>query len=329
MQTLAERFDLIRRIITKRIRLVRINRNLLVYLVFLILSIVFWFLQTLKETTSINQQYKIELVNIPRRFIITSDIPDEVNVTLQGRGYSLLEYMSQNNSHTIQINFPELAKSNSHFVIDQNLLRRLVTRNLPGSVKFASSSPSNIEVFYSLGESKRVPVVFGGHITTETQHNLCGIKILPDSVDIVAPKSVLDSINFVPTASNTYKNLQDTLHLRQALRTPKGVRITPDSVEVEVCVDLFTEKTLSVPIYCENIPSNKILRTFPLKANISFQVSTTKYNSIRPEQFVVAVDFTSIKPGDKTCHLNLKLQPEGISHVRIQPENVDYIVENE
>ena len=112
-----------------------------------------------------------------------------------------------------------------------------------------------------------------------------------------------------------------------ALDTAHGIKVIPDSIDLQIFVDLFTEKTVSVPIYCENIPSNKVLRTFPLKANITFRVSANQFNNANEDNFVVVVDYNQIKEDSKNCKLILRSQPAGVSNIRISPETVEFIIE--
>ena len=91
--------------------------------------------------------------------------------------------------------------------------------------------------------------------------------------------------------------------------------------------DIFSDKTLQVPIYAENIPDNKILRTFPQTASVTFRVVAGLFNKITPRDFLLVVDYNSIKEGDTSCKLILRSQPPGVSYVRIVPQEVEYIIE--
>ncbi|MBQ9363796.1 MAG: hypothetical protein IJT97_10340 [Bacteroidaceae bacterium] len=315
------------RVLARRLRLVRINRNFLVFLIFLAVAIIFWFMQALKEDTSTQFTYNIHITNVPKEVIFTSEVPKTVTVSVTGRGWNILQYLSKNESKEIYADFNEIEKSRSKITLDSNLWRRLLLHRLGNNIKFVASTPSTQDVYYSNGKTKRVPVVFDGNITAELQHLICGIHLNPDSIDIIAPTYLLDSINEVHTKSLDYKGLADTLVTTVPLYAGTGIKVIPDSVKVEICVDLFTEKSLEVPIYCENIPSNKLMRTFPSKAKVTFHVSASLFNDISEKDFIVVVDFEDTKTGNNLCPLLLRTKPEGISHVRIIPEKIEYIIE--
>ena len=311
----------------RRLRLVKINRNLLVYLIFLFISIGFWCLQTLKEDSLQTINLTLNITGTPKNIIFTSDIPEAIKVNAKGRGFDFLEFMSQPEKAVIDIPFDNLQRKNGRGTYDAIALRRLIQKQLGNSIAVQSCSPASLDFYYCAGHKKRVPVFFGGKARVGLQHVLCDIKVKPDSIDIYAPKHLCDSIDMVYTDKPFYKDLEDTVTHRLPLQSIQGVKMVPDKVDVQICVDLFTEKTVSVPIYCENIPQNKILRTFPIKANVSFHVSATMFNAISEKDFLIVVDYRSLNKGEEKCQLILRGQPSGVSHVQLSPEYVEYVIE--
>lgn len=314
-------------ILIRRLRLVKVQRNILVFLVFLLISIVFWFMQALKENTTAQFTYQLNIINVPKEIIFTSEVPKSVVVTVNGRGWAILQYWSRNDRKELTVDFKDIDKINSKMTLDNNLWKRLTQREYGNNLKFVTALPSELDIYYSNGITKRVPIIFDGKITTESQHLICGMNISPDSADVVAPVYLLDSINEVRTVFQSIQNLSDTLDTKIPLKTLTGIKVIPDSVRLRVLVDLFTEKTLEVPIYCENIPANKVLRTFPAKAKVTFHVSATLFNKISPQDFVVVVDYNELDGEKKKCNLIVRSQPEHVTHLRVNPEQIEYVIE--
>ena len=316
------------KLILRRLRLVKINRDFLVFLIFLAVSVIFWFMQSIQETTEVSLPYKLKVEDLPKDVVFTSNLPSEVNVIYTSRGWNAFYYKFMlNDTYEMSIPFKEVNQKSGKIVIDANALRRAVLKEkLPG-MTFKSTSPGKIETYYSNGQHKRVPVIFNGRISTTTGRYLCGTILHPDSVDIYAPNHVYGSINSVKTENFTFNELEDTLHTRLALLVPRGAKAIPDSIDAEICVDIFTDKTLQVPIYSENVPRDKIMRTFPLKATVTFLVSATLYESINPSDFLLVVDYKEATEGNKRCKLYIRQQPDHIRHLRISPESVEYVIE--
>ena len=313
----------------KGLRMFKINREFLVFLVFLLVSIVFWFLQTFKETTTAEITYRLQITGIPKNVIVTSDVPQQISATVSGRGYAILEYITKTEQREIKVDFSSLAKSDGMMTIDNATWKKIVAPLIGRNLKLVSVNPSMLEIYYSTGDHKYVPVAFTGRVGVDAQHVLCGINVEPQYVDIYAPDNQFDTITAIATEALKLTDLKDTTKVRLALIPPTGVKCIPDSVDAVVCVDLYTTKTLKLPIFCENIPQDKILRTFPMTATVTFRVSASLYSSITEDDFALVVDYHSIKPNSDKCQLILRQTPDGIANVRISPQQVDYVIEQE
>lgn len=313
----------------RSLRKLKINREFMVFIVFLLVSIVFWFVQTFKESTTAKINYKLEITDIPSNIILTSDVPKRVEVTVSGRGFSIIDYLTKSDSRIVEVDYSQFEKSDGMLVLNNNAWKKIVTSTLGNSLTCTSISPSMLEIYYSTGEHKYVPVVFGGKAKVDGQHVLCGIELEPQHVDIYAPDNQFDTISAIYTEDARYTGLKDTTVVRLALVPPKGVKCRPDSITAKLCVDLYTTKTIKVPIFCENIPEDKVIRTFPLTTNVSFRVSSSLYNHITASDFSIVVDYNTIQPNDKKCDLIVRTVPMGISDVTLSPQQVDYIIEQE
>ncbi len=318
------------RVIIRRLRLVKINRNLLVFLVFLLISIIFWFMQTIKETTEVSLVYKLNVVNMPKNAIFTTKLPEEVSIVYSSKGWNAFYYkFMKNNDQALTINFKDIDNSDGKVIIDAAHLRRAAIKQTPEGMSFKSTVPNKMEAYYSNGQHKRVPVVFNGHVTTSPGRYLCGIKLSPDSVDLYAPELTFNSITSIKTENVHYNNVEDTINTELSLVVPKGAKVLPEKTQAEICVDIFTDKTIEVPIYSENVPRNTVLRTFPLRAKVTVLVSSALYNEITANDFLVVVDFNDTKKGQRRCKLYVRQQPYSIRHLRMSPESVEYVIEQE
>ena len=83
-----------------------------------------------------------------------------------------------------------------------------------------------------------------------------------------------------------------------------------------------------MPVRPVNFPASKQLRTFPATVKVTFQVGMGLYRKITSENFVLVVNYEDLLKNKSTyCHLSLKTIPEGVSHVRISPQDVEYVIE--
>ena len=316
------------KVLFRRLRLIKIDRNLPVFLIFLGLSAIFWFLQTIQENTEVTLSYRLIIEDMPNDVVFTSDMPSEINVSYSSKGWNAFYYkFMRNDNPEIVVNFKEVNQKSGKVIIDANTLRRAVMRKKPQGMTFKTTSPNKIEAYYSNGQHKRVPVIFNGRVSTTAGRYQCGTILMPDSVDIYAPKHIYGSVNHVKTENVTYTDLEDTLQTRLALLVPRGAKAIPDSVDTRICVDIFTDKTLQATVYSENVPHNKLIRTFPLKVNVTFLVSATLYDEINASDFLLAIDYKELSSDSKRCRIHVRQKPGNIRNLRISPETVEYIIE--
>ncbi len=312
---------------TKRLRLIKVNRELLVFLVFFCIAVIFWFLQALQENASMKIEYQLKIHNIPDKIIITSEIPKEVTATIGGRGYDILDYITNNNDRTIDVDFSELIRTDITLSIDNNLWRRLLIKEIGSTLRQVTTTPPTLLLSYSNGQKKRVPVIYAGMCSTGEQYSLRHTTITPDSVDVYAPINMYDTITSIHTEKRVYQDLERSFTTQIPLAPAEGVKVIPETVNVHFHIELFTEKTVKVPIYCENTPSNKIVRTFPTHTSVTFRVSATNFNNITADDFLVTTDYNQLNASTKSCQLQISSQPAEVSHIRMSPSAVEYVIE--
>ena len=77
-----------------------------------------------------------------------------------------------------------------------------------------------------------------------------------------------------------------------------------------------------------NFPSDRVLRTFPSKVHVTFQVGLSLFKSVTADDFEVVVDYNDLNEenGEK-CQLKLVRVPLNVHHVRLSPQEIDYIIE--
>ena len=306
------------------------NREFLVFLFFLVVSGTFWLLMALNETYEKEIELPIQLVDIPKNVVLTSDTTTNVRVTVRDKGFSLLAYIYGNKIRTIRVKFGNYAKKTGEGTIVSTELQKMIYQQLFNSSHIVSMKPDKYEFFYNYGLNKRVPVKLVGKIVPGQSYYISKIFFLPDSVEIFASSEMLDSIKFVNTSFLNITNLTDTLERQIALNKIKGVKYVPEDVKISICPDILMEEKFEVPIEAINMPEGKILRTFPSRITVTFTVGASLFRSIRPELFKVVADYAEVmaNPSEK-CSIYLRSVPHGVRNARISVNQVDYLIEEQ
>lgn len=303
-------------------------REFLIFLFFVAISFGFWMLQTLDGNFETEFTIPLRLKDVPKDVVITSDLQDEVRVKVEDRGTVLLNYMLGRSFLPISINFSDYENSSSRVVLPYEDLRKRVSSQLNSTTKLLSVYPDSIGFVYSQGKFKKVPVSVSGKITPGIQYYISDIKLSPDSVIVYAPAEVLKTVQTAYTMPLDCEDLTENTSLRTSLKKIDGAKYDPSFCDVSVSVDMYSEKTVEVPVVGIGFPVNKTLRTFPSKVKVTFKIGLSGYSSVNADDFFIGVKYSDLlKTSKDNIDLVVTTTNPNVSNIRIVPSSVDYLIE--
>ncbi len=304
------------------------NRQFLVFLFFLALSTSFWLFQTLNETYEENFALSVELRNVPRDVVITTELPKSLQVVLRDKGTTLLNYKYGDKLPAVILDYNIYANSSGHVRILSSEILRQLRPKLASGTTVVSLRPDTLEFYYNNGKYKRVPVRLQGQIIPAAGYTIAAQHIRPDSVLVYASNEQLDTIDAAYIQPVYLRDVSASFSERMAFVSVRGAKFVPAEVDFDLRVDRLVEKRFSVPIIGKNFPEGEQLRTFPSQVEVIFQVSMALYRRIHPDDFTVVVDYAQLPADSNKCRLRVEEIPAGVSHVRLASEEVEYVIEN-
>lgn len=304
------------------------NKQFLIFQFFLALSSVFWIFQTLNETYEEDFQVPLELRNVPSNVVITTDLPENLHILLRDKGSQLLAYRYTRQFKPVVVDYNTYSNPSGHVSILGNELQRQIAAQLLPGTQMLGLKPDTLDFYYNFGQFKRVPIRPLGEVRAGRLYSLAKTVYSEDSVTVYASREQLDTITAAYLQPFNLRNLTDTTHVKSNFVKVKGAKFVPAQIGVTFCIDRLVEKTIQVPVQQVNFPASKQLRTFPATVKVTFQVGMGLYRKITSENFVLVVNYEDLLKNKSTyCHLSLKTIPEGVSHVRISPQDVEYVIE--
>lgn len=304
------------------------SREFFVFLCFFFIAAGFWLLQTLNNDYETEFSIPVRLRNVPENVVITSEPVSEVRVRVRDKGTVLLNYMLGKNFYPVILDFKNYINMGNHVQVQTSQVQKWITGQLNASTALLSMKPDTLEYYYSTGVSKMIPVKLCGNVSAGEQYYLPDTLFTPDSVRVYAPSDALDTMKVAYTLPLNLDNITDTLEREVILSAPKGAKYIPASVKLTLPVDMYTEKTVEVPLRGVNFPADKVLRAFPSKIKISFQVGMGRFRQITADDFHLVVSYEElVRLGSEKYTVKLRTLPEGVSHVRFNPEQVDFLIE--
>ena len=306
------------------------SREALIFTFFLIISAGFWLMLTLNDSYEMEVSFPLALENVDEGAVITSDLPSSVQVTLRDKGTALMGYVLRLHQSPLNVDFKahDNGAEYAHVTISHSEVQKMLTPLLQTSSRIVAIRPDTIDYYFSRGSMKRVPVAFRGSVQVEPPNYLVAVRCEPDTVTVWGEKLFLDSLTVVPTAVTNFTSLTKTATRSVALTPIRGIKFEPAEVKVTADVDVYVEKKVLVPIVGTNFPGDLTLRTFPAKATVSFRVGFKDANRYDSLNFVITATYEElIQSPDSLLHLKLRSVPEGISQVTIEPESVQFLIE--
>jgi YbbR domain-containing protein len=265
---------------------------------------------------------------VPENVVLTSELPSEMKVSVKDRGTVLVNYLWGQTFYPLTIDFSEYSDKGNQVRIPAMSLGKKISAQLNQSTKLLAVKPDTLEFIYTKGAAKTVPVKICGTIKPQRQYYVSDTVFSPDSVKVYAPKAILDTISAAYTQAVSFEEVGDTMRKRISIAPVKGARFIPNYTDLTLRVDVYAEKTVDVPVVGINFPQDKVLRTFPTNVKVTFQIGLSRFLEVDANDFMVAVDYNELQnEQDDKCKLVLKQFPKGVNHVRMNPKEMDYIIE--
>jgi len=198
-----------------------------VKLLFLFISLFLWFVIKLSQTGYRSpSHFDIDYFDLPVDRILLKEGPQNIQIDLQGSGFSLLRYKWFNTrSIKIDINgLPELAGGRRYWLTNKNLREIESDLGLVGT-NIVKIKPDTL--FFNLGRlmSKKVPIIARYRADFDTNQFVLyrKIRLSPDSVLITAPAQDLWKIKQIYTQPLILSEPSDSIQIAAPLDLPKVV----------------------------------------------------------------------------------------------------------
>ncbi|MFT4664127.1 MAG: hypothetical protein ACI8YQ_003449 [Polaribacter sp.] len=285
------------------------------------IALIFWTLTRLSQSYKTTQKCVLEY-NLPKGFILASDAPEGLMVSMEGVGWDLMSnYFQKEEGHLIL----NLTTSQRQIYNSAQLISKL--HRTQSSIDIIGLNIDILELEVEEKLSKKVPISLMENFSFDSRYHLKQAPgIIPDSILLSGPESQINAISSWPSElielSNLDKNLSMTLLLVQPTKT--NISIAPTDVQMNIEVEQLTEKDFFVPVQVKNAPDS--IKIFPTKIKISCVVGLSHYEEIKVTDFVLEVDMSGVaaKEENNTLPVSLSRQPEVVKGVHLFNQSVEF-----
>jgi hypothetical protein len=138
-----------------------LNKDLIVFAFFFLLSFILWYLNELRKDIEIDLSYPVRYINPPRDRIVGNELPPKLSLGLKGPGYSIIKLKISGNRAPIIIDFSKVTYQRDrekgpmeYFILTSALIPN-VSKQLRSEFQISSIKPDTLFVKF---ENKIEPV---------------------------------------------------------------------------------------------------------------------------------------------------------------------------
>lgn len=303
------------------------GRDILLFVLFLLISFLFWLILTLNNEGQRDVEIPIKLVGIPDSITLINSMPASINVNVRDKGTSLIRY-EWGKIPSINLKFKDYNNGKNRIIIGESDLNKQIRTYFGTSAQLLSLKPDSISLSYSTCPGKKVAL----KLITDVQPNFQYIISGPITADIDSvylysvDNNTADLQNYVETIPLIRSDLKDTTKVVVQIAPIKNSRIIPNQVTVTIPVEPLIAKRQTISLIPENVPHGVNLITFPAKIEVSYLLPMSRYNNTH-QQIKAYIDYLSIKSGQSKIPIYVRYDDSEYHNLSYSPDSVEFIIE--
>ena len=311
-----------------------LNIKLVVFSFFFIVATILWYLNKLSYEYSTDIVFPLKLENMPKGKVMVGTPPSSLTLGVRAYGYTLIRYKIASSLSPININLNQVPlihlkdSETKHYILTSRL-RNSIINQLKGELQLERIYPDSLYFEFTQLESKKVKVASNMSYSMERQHMLSGpITVIPDSITISGPSTLIDTINEVVTIHHKLDKLTETEIRSVNLFEITQVGFSHRRVNVTIPVEKFTEANFVAEIQGINLPDSLRLVLIPRTVNAKCNVIVSQYRNIGNGLVDFFVDFndTDSSIGNQ-LRIQMSSRPYVVNNIDFEPKYVQFIIE--
>lgn len=318
-------------------RKLKVNRNLLTYLFFLLIAVIIWYLNALNKDYTTDLNFRVKYSDLPEDKVLVDEPPERIKLTVNAQGFTILKYKLGFIFYPVVLDASyqslrrnQFSGQGEYFILTQSVFDKIAVQ-LSSDVTLRSVSPDTLKFLFSETTQKDIPVKVQAKLLFEKEFLPRGeMQVDPSKVTVTGPEAIVDTMQYVYTRKESFKKLKDTLRKEIKLIPVNQLRYSVPEVKIMQPVERHTEATLTVPIEPVNLPQGFVMKTFPGTVTVNCMVPLTDFEKLRPSMFRIVADYTTLndlRDNQAKVRLSLLKSPDYVSDVRFHPKNVDFVIE--
>ena len=295
-----------------------------------IFAIFIWFLIVTGDTFDYYTSIPIETDTIYENYIITNSLPMGGRIHLRGDGMTLLGFLLFKDGN-LKLEHDWAPGAQKIFPTEKNVDLRGASRKL---TVIDLVEPKEIDLEIEELVTQDIPVLNQVKIGTVKGYTIVGdIKIIPDIIRIRGPKSALDTLQNIFTASDKWENLKFPIDKEIEVHPPRDIKIVdiiPKKVSIIADIQKLMEKRISrVPVSIINLPPGMRAIVIPSHLALTVDGGVNKVGPLEDTDIIAFIDYGKLQHSqEQDFPAYIKPIPD-IRFRDIEPQRFKMVLERE
>jgi len=287
------------------------------------IALLLWVFVSFSGDFSITLNLPVAITELPEEAAISSISTKEVTLNIKGNGWQLAQHTFGRNQKFF-INSPQK--------LGEQTLSPLSSINLndwlASSLQLTKIIPEEINVNIEKVRTKKVKIKPDLELNYKPDHDLVSeIELIPDSVMISGPRSVIDKIDFVSTVKGKYSNLEKNVSSELILLEKEFVLLNPKECGLQFKVQKIVDKTFeNIVVMTKDVPSRYEVVLFPNKIKIVLRGGINLLSKLKSNDITAYVKFSQAINDTLGAVVPTIEIPEFTTIIDQKPQSIDYII---
>ncbi len=312
------------------------SKKIKTFSVFLVVAVIFWFLNALDKEYVTEISYPIAFHNLPYDKVLSAEYEQKVTVKVRGYGFDIVGRL-HGNPAPISIDMTKsatkISEAEDRYYIRTAQLKDALSTAVPDAFTVLSVQPDTIFLDLKRLNTHKVPVRLPSKPNFAKSFMRSGkISIVPESVYVYYNTEKTIAISEIFT-SEIPTNINKTETYELNLTELKTGYLKQKTVKVTVPAEQYSEKVIELTVQIINSPADIRMIIFPKKVKLKLKLPLSLYPKISEKNFTATVDYKTLNT-ESSDHVRATISYIPISdfeflpeELRPFPEKLDYIIE--
>jgi len=295
-------------------------------LVAILMALLLWFHVATDQVYEHTDTFPLEIFNIPERLILAEKLPEQVSVTIRGKGKELLKLLLVEKK-SLKIDAQKFKRGEIDYGIQPEQIP------IPEGLELRETNvlpPKNLKIRLDYPMEKKVKVqpnikimpAEGFKQVGELHHN-------PEEVMISGPRMWVRSLKVIHTQKQVIENAEEPIFDQVDLVLPQGYNLTLSSHRINFSVNIertVERKIINLPVRATNISKQKEVTLEPDSIGVTISGAESVVNQILPDKIKVTVNCAKAKRNETVKFPVLVKLPANVELKKVEPDSVEVFI---